>query len=206
MHKRTTAPILGLAILFLLALAACHGFFVNPQLTSISVTPQSTSVVKGTTQQFTATGVNDDGSTSNVSSVTWTSSDTKIATVNSTGLATGVAAGTATITAAAKNLTGTATLTVNNAALQSISVTPQTASIALGQTQTFKAQGSFADGTSQDITNQVTWNSDNTTVATISNASGSQGVATASSVNSGTANITATSGSVTSNVAVLTVF
>jgi uncharacterized protein YjdB len=206
MHKRTAAPVFGFLMLLLLALVACHGFFESPKLTSLTVSPQSTSVVKGGTQQFTATGVNDDGSTTNVNSVTWTSSDTAVATVSSTGLAKAVAAGTATITATSQSVTGSATLTVNNSALQSISVTPQTASILLGQTQQFRAQGTFADpADNKDITTQVTWNSDNINVATISNTSGSEGLATASTVNTGTANITATSGSVTSNTAVLTV-
>ena len=52
------------AALFLLALAAgCRGFFVNPTLTSLAVSPTSASLIKAQTQQLSATGNYDDGST-----------------------------------------------------------------------------------------------------------------------------------------------
>ncbi len=87
-----------------------------PRVTSVEVSPASATINRGGTQQFTATAF--DGSTP-VSGVTftWTSSDTNVATVDSTGLATGVGIGTVTITATAPDGTGgtvsdTATLDV----------------------------------------------------------------------------------------------
>ncbi len=72
-----------------------------PTLNSIAVTPVNPSIPTGATQQFTATGNYSDGSTQNLTSqVTWTSSSTSVATINSAGLASGVAPGTTTITAA----------------------------------------------------------------------------------------------------------
>src|SRR5207247_7435925 len=55
----------------------------------------------------------------------------------------------------------------------------------------------FSDSTTQDLTTQVTWSSSSTAVATISNAGGSQGLAT--SVAAGTTTITATLGLVSGN-------
>ena len=82
-------------------------------LTSIAVTPTNTTVTVGSTQQFTATGTYSDGTTStNTSSVTWRSSSTQIATINSSGLATGVASGSTTITATSGTVSGNTTLTV----------------------------------------------------------------------------------------------
>ena len=44
----------------MLALAAsCNGFFVDPTLTSLAVTPTSASLIQGNTQQLTATGTYD---------------------------------------------------------------------------------------------------------------------------------------------------
>jgi hypothetical protein len=78
-------------------------------LKSIAVTPASPSIVKGATQQFTATGTYSDGSTQNITtSVTWTSGTTSVATINSGGLATGVAAGTSNITASQSGVTSPA--------------------------------------------------------------------------------------------------
>jgi hypothetical protein len=72
----------------------------------------------------------------------------------------------------------------------SITVMPSSPSIAPGATEQFMAMGSFTDGTTQDISSQVTWASANAAVATISNASGSQGLATA--LAAGTTTISAT--------------
>src|SRR5262245_49587448 len=74
--------------------------------------------------------------------------------------------------------------------LQSIAVTPANPSIAKGLTQQFTATGTFSDSSTQNLTNQVTWASATTTVATIN----STGLATA--VNTGTSSISATLGSV----------
>jgi len=80
-----------------------------------------------------------------------------------------------------------------SASVVSISVTPVNPSIAVGATKQFTASGIHSDGTSQDITTQVIWNSSNTSVATIT----SSGLAT--SVSTGTTTITATSGSISGN-------
>jgi hypothetical protein len=76
----------------------------------------------------------------------------------------------------------------------SIAVMPANPGISPGSTQQFMAMGSFSDGTTQDVTTQVTWASANSAIATISNAPGSQGLATGVSV--GTTTITATLGGV----------
>jgi hypothetical protein len=52
------------------------------------------------------------------------------------------------------------------------------------------ATGTFSDGTTQDLTMDVTWSSGTPGVATISNVAGSEGLAT--SVAIGTTTITAT--------------
>jgi len=67
-------------------------------------------------QQFAAIGTYTDGSTHDLSSsAVWSSSDTAIFTVNTTGLAVSVATGAATITAKANGVSGSTTLTVTPA-------------------------------------------------------------------------------------------
>jgi hypothetical protein len=90
-------------------------------------------------------------------------------------------------------------LTVTAATLLSIEVTPATASVANGQTQQFTATGLYTDNTTQDLTTQVTWASSNDAVATVSNAAGSNGLATTTGL--GNATVSATSGSVTGDAA-----
>jgi hypothetical protein len=86
------------------------------QLVSISVTPANPSIPMGVTEQFAASGTYSDGTTHDMTmQVTWRSSNTSVATVNSSGLATAVAAGTATITGTSGSISGSTTLTVNPA-------------------------------------------------------------------------------------------
>ena len=163
-----------------------------PTLSSIAVTPANPSVPSGFTQQFTATGTYSDGTNQNITTqVTWGSSNTSVATINTSGLATPVAAGTATITATLGSVSGSTTLTVPS--LSSLSVTPANPSVFVGITQQFTATGTYSDGTNQNITTQVTWGSSNTSVATINTSGLAQGVAIGSSV------ITATLGNVSGN-------
>ena len=79
---------------------------------SVAVSPTTASLYAGNTQQLTATISPANATNKNV---TWTSNNTAIATVNSSGLVTAVAAGTATITATTQdgNKTASATITVN---------------------------------------------------------------------------------------------
>jgi uncharacterized protein YjdB len=86
-------------------------------LVSIAITPTNPSIAQGTTRQFTATGTYSDSTTQNLTTtVTWSSSNTGIATISnaagSKGLATSVAAGSTTITATSGSVSGTTSLTV----------------------------------------------------------------------------------------------
>ena len=203
----------SLAIVMALALSVgCRGFFVNPKLTSITVTPSAVTISKGQTTQMVATGNYDDGSTKNLSgSVTWTSSDTSCGTISTTGVVTAAnvnATCTTTITATSGTFTSTGTVTVTPGALVSISLTVNnqtSVTAAAGTTVTFKALGSYSGSSSQqDITTQVTWTVDNTTALTLNQGGGSGTIS--SSAASGTAiHVTATLSGITSNQVTVTV-
>ncbi len=95
-------------------------------------------------------------------------------------------------------------LTTPGSTLQSISITPASAIITVGQTQQFDAQGFFSDGTIQDITTAVAWSSSNTSVATMSTAT--PGLATTAGLMAGSTSISASlSGINSSNSPILTV-
>ena len=163
-------------------------------LQSIAITSASSSVAKGATLQFTATGTLSDGSKQNVTtSATWASSNMAAATVGApTGLVTGVASGTAQITATLGSVVSpTGTVTVNSPTLQSISLTPASLKIAQGTSGEFTAAGNYSDGTTQNITTVVTWGSSTNSVGTIGANTG-----LAFGVGAGTTNITATQGGV----------
>jgi hypothetical protein len=141
-------------------------------LVSITVTPDATSLAKGTTKQFIATGNFSDKTTKDLTaSSKWSSSDTKVAAINPAGLATaGAKLGTTTVTASFGGKRGSATLTVAPV-LVSITVTPAHASILQMTTQQFTATGTFDDSSSRDLTSEATWTSEGPSVAPI-NATG----------------------------------
>ncbi len=181
-------------------------------LTGIAVTPSPASVPKGLTVQLTATGTYTDNSTADITDdVTWTSSDTSKATVTNGGsfgtgtygVASGVATGTARITAALGSVSGATDLTVTDATLSSIAVTPAGRSVAQGVQVQYTATGTYSDNSTKNITADVTWTSSNTGVATVSNASGSKGLASTDAT--GSTNIGATLGSTVSPTVTLTV-
>jgi len=150
---------------FLAVTLGCRGFFQNPVLQSVTVGPSNLNLQQGTTQQMTATGNFDDGSTKTLTSgVVWSSSDTTIAPVSTAGVVSGAAAGTATITADDGTVSGTATVNVALANVTSIKITPTSATAtANGGTAQFTAFATVS-GQSQpiDVSKTVTWSTSDT--------------------------------------------
>ena len=96
--------------------------------------------------------------------------------------------GSAMITAGPLNTTSKqATVTVTPAELVTLDIDPPAPIIAQGQTQPFKAMGTYTDATIRDLTGEAAWSSDIPAVATITLHGG-----LATAVGSGTTTITAT--------------
>ncbi|MEW6142748.1 MAG: Ig-like domain-containing protein [Chloroflexota bacterium] len=189
-------------------------FTTAAALTTITI-GGTLNVAAGLTQQLTATGTFSDATNLDITNdVVWTSSNTAIGSITSSGLGThlgapgppftggmvtGRTSGTTTITATMSGISRTATFTVNAATVTTVTVTPAAATIAAGNTQQFRAVATKSDGTVSDVTATATWTSGTTATATIAAGGLATGVAP------GTSNITATSGGVTSGASVLTV-
>jgi hypothetical protein len=174
----------------------------NATLTSIVIPsgPQNTvTIANNTSYQFAAYGLYNDGSKRNLTTkVTWASSNQAAATIGpANGRAQAVGADQSTsISATLGSMTGMATLAVSTATIQSIAVGPSGVSIAPLTTQTFTAIGTFSDNSTQNISQDVMWASNNP-VATISNTAGTKGVATAVLPGGATATISAAFGGTT---------
>jgi uncharacterized protein YjdB len=150
----------------------------SASLASITVSPSAATLSAGGTARLTATGTYSDGTTADLTaSAVWTSSDASIVAVSS-GTIDGVAVGSATITASFGGRSGTAAITVSPLKLLSITIAPTDASLALGATLSFKATGLYEGGSTRDVTADVTWSIDDASIATISNAAGTNGRAT----------------------------
>src|SRR6266516_1171649 len=153
---------------------------------AVTVTPSSGTVAIGQTVQLTATPRDASGNPLTGRAISWSSSDNTIATVNSSGLVTGVVAGAVTITATSEGQSGTASITVSGVPVASVTVSPASASVPVGQTVQLSATLRDANGTI--LTGRsVTWASNNTAVATVT------GTGLVSAKVAGSATITATS-------------
>jgi hypothetical protein len=179
--RRKFQLIASFAVLGLMAVAVgCHGFFVDPVLTSMTVsTLQSTNLVNvGSSVQLQATGTFDDGSTKNLTGkATWSvTSNSNFVSVNSSGLATALVvspSGTvATVQAAAQStkgtvVSGTINITVGQSTVLTInSSLGTTISLATHTTGTAITITSSLNGT--DKTASTTFTSSNSAVINIS--------------------------------------
>ena len=161
------------------------------------VSPASASVIVGRTTQFAATIADASGKPLLGRSVTWSTSNSTVAQVNGTGLASAVAVGgPVMIEATSEGKTGTATVTVLPVPVASVTVTPPATTLTVGQTAQLLATP--MDGGGVPLTGRViTWTSANSAVADVDGA----GLVTAKTVG-GPVTITASSEGKTGNATV----
>ena len=134
-------------------------------VTGVSLNKNSTTLVVGGTETLTATVSPSNATNKNV---TWTSSNTSVATV-SNGTITAKKAGSATITVKTQdgNKTATCSVTVNSntVSVTSVSLDKNSLTLDIGDNETLIATISPSNATNQN----VSWTSSNTGVATVSN-------------------------------------
>ena len=150
---------------------------------SVSLNKTQLELTVGGTATLTATVLPENAGDK---SVTWSSSNTSVATVSSTGVVKGVAAGPATITVTTVDggKTASCTVTVRQATVpvQSVSLNKTQLDLTVGNTATLTATVLPENATNKS----VTWSSSNTSVATVTSSGVVKGVA------AGPATITAT--------------
>ena len=159
-------------------------------VTAVSISRTSLQLIKGQSESLTATVSPADATDK---TVTWSSSDATVVSVDQTGKVTALKGGAATVTASAGEYSATCRVTVT-VPVTGISLDRTALSLEATQTTTLVATVSPSDATDKS----VTWSSSNASVATV----GQDGLVTA--VREGTAVITAAAGgkSATCNVTV----
>lgn len=130
------------------------------------------------------------------SDIVWISSDPTVATIDGAGLTDTLTAGETTISVNYQGLQSSTLLTVTNATLVSLTISPVKAgaiTVAEGHSISFTAEAAYTDDTTQTVTNQVTWVSSNDHILSLSETNGTfKGVA------SGLAEVTAIFETITS--------
>jgi hypothetical protein len=177
----------GLAV-FVITTLSCGG--TEPAapvpVASVTVSPSSSSLIVGGTQQLTATTLDASNATLTGRAITWASSDATKASVTSTGLVSAVAIGSATITATSEGKSGTSAVTITPVPVAAVTVAPSAPTVFVGSIQQLTA--TTLDATGAALTGRtITWTTSDATRATVS----STGLVKAVAV--GTATITATS-------------
>jgi uncharacterized protein YjdB len=167
-------------------------------LAAITLTPTSLSLVVGGTQQVIATALDASGTVLSGVSISWSSANSSVATVNQSGLVAGAGAGNTTVTASSGSVSASVPVTVTAPApgpLHTITVSPSSPTVNVGSTTTLTATARDASGSVLPGT-AITWQTGNAAVATVSSSGVVTGVAP------GTVAITASSGGVTGSATV----
>jgi hypothetical protein len=149
-----------------------------------------TSLPIGSTWNVYATGIYSDGSTADIrNEVAWISSNPEVATIDSGGIITGVSNGDDNITASLYGITSPP-ISFTVVSLSSIEVSAPE-QLAVGSKVWVSATGIYNDGSKNSVYSPVTWNTSDTSVATISTE--------------GTTDITASTNGIVSKPVTLTV-
>lgn len=137
-------------------------------ITQLQVSPAQSSIAVGYSQQLIATAYYSDGHSSDVTSLAnWSSLSPSIVQVNSVGLAEGAAQGNSSVEASYQGMQASANVNVTSAILESVTLTPVTATVAAGNTQQYRLFGIFSDGSHKELTYVASWQSSALAVATI---------------------------------------
>lgn len=179
-------------------------------LASLAIEPAAAAVPTGFTTQFRLIGTYADAHVEDLTGdarTEWTSASPTVATISNEtglrGLATALAAGSAEIRAQFGGMTATSTLRVADATLSAIAVTPASVTVTRGGSVRLRATGVFSDMTTMDLSDVVTWESQDTARAVVSSARGTAGVVTvAASASPGAVVITARRGTVASTATI----
>lgn len=173
------------------ATATVNVWFATATVTLAPAAGQSTTIRQEGSVQLNATFTDASGATVTGRQITWSSSNTAVATVNGSGFVAGLTNGTATITATTLDgRSGTTVVTVSGApVVATVSIAATTNRyIGIGQTEAMVPTVRAASGTALTLTGRtVVWASSNTAVATVD----ANGVVTMLA-SSGTSNITLT--------------
>ena len=153
---------------------------------SIEVAPPAANLSVGKSVQLQAVPRDTAGNPLPEQPVTWSSSNSAIANVNTSGLVTAAAVGVAFVVATSEGKSDTSMITATAVQVGSVAVTPPSATVDVGRTAQLQATVRDTDGGT--LTGRVvTWTTSNPGVATVSNAGLVTGVA------AGSATVTATS-------------
>ena len=179
-------------------------------VSSVSITPKLPDAATSTITPLTATAILSDNSVQDVTaSALWGSTagtGTATASNSQKGKSTAITAGTVVLDITSSTATDSTTMTVlTSHALSSIQVQPAVAVMGVGAKMQLTAEGVYSNGTvfsNQDLTNEATWVSSDSTVAIVCNSAACKGKITAIKAGSVTITVGGPNVAITKSIAV----
>jgi uncharacterized protein YjdB len=146
---------------------------VPPPVASVTVEPASDTVVVGETVTLTATPRAAGGAPVEGASVSWSSRDPDIATVDADGEVTGVAPGEVVVDATSQGVGGSATVVVRPRPVAVVQVSPSTDTVRVDEQVTLSV--AVLDDQGAESEAAVSWSSDDPSVATVTGVAAAAG-------------------------------
>lgn len=144
------------------------GPVIQGELLALTLDPPTATLPIGAALAFNLTGLFGDGSHAPLGAeAKWKSSDPKVLTVSSTGVATALTAGQAQVEASISGLLAMAKVTVTPLKISKLALEPEVAAVAPGATVAFSAIATLEDGSSENVSGSVQWKIGDVAVATI---------------------------------------
>lgn len=170
-------------------------YVLETPVNSVTLSPKGPAFYVGETKQLTATVYPENAANK---AVTWSSSDSTVASVDANGLVTGHKAGSAviTVTTVDGSYTDSTKVNIMNIPVTSVTLTPESAELYVGETTQLTANVMPTDAADKS----VTWSSSDSSVAMVD----ANGLVTAKKAGEATITCTTTDGSYT-DTALITV-
>jgi YD repeat-containing protein len=173
---------------------------------SLAITPSNASIPKAIQQQYRCAGTYADSTTRDLTTaVTWSSSNSAVATISNNsgtqGVVTDVGLGSTTISATLGTVNASTTLTLTPPIAVNVALNPVSYPLTPGATVQLAAVLTLSDGSTQDVTQSAAWSSSDLTVATVGTSGSNPGFVTGVAV--GVAEITASSGALKGTATVI---
>lgn len=147
------------------ALASCD-LNPNKEACSVTISPSTVTVAVNGAVPVSASAFDCDGNTIRDKTINFTSANTAVATVNAGGQVIGVSVGQTTVSAVANGKSGTAQVTVTPEIANTVTVSPATFTLRIGQVKQFTPTAKNASGAI--ITGRTfVWSSSNSSIASV---------------------------------------
>ncbi len=141
---------------------------VSRNLSSIQISPVTVNIAAGEAIQLFAQGFYDDSSSQDISSqVNWSVDDPGLASISANGLLSATSNGSVQVSANLGAVTENKSISISNATLSSLEISPAFANLALGSQLQLSATGVYSDASSRDLTAFVNWSSTDDSIVSI---------------------------------------